>query len=229
MLVLAPWQLGKNAAVHQRNETIADPTAPIPIEELRSPDASPLATDEWRMVTMTGRYLPDREIVLRRRSAQGRSAVEIVSPFQLPDGTTIMVNRGYLLRGADDPTDAPAPPTGDTTVVGRLRAPEDTGRFSLPRVDDDEVVAYALDPTRLGDAVGLRVPPMAVQLVADQPGVLGVVAPPEPDAGPYLSYGVQWIAFGVLAPLGLVYAALAYTRRKPDPRHRPTALTTKEG
>jgi hypothetical protein len=28
---------------------------------------------------------------------------------------------------------------------------------------------------------------------------------PNLDAGPFLSYGIQWIAFGIIAPIGLGY------------------------
>ena len=37
---------------------------------------------------------------------------------------------------------------------------------------------------------------------------------PNLDAGPFLSYGIQWIAFGILAPIGLGYFAYAEIRAR---------------
>ena len=77
-----------------------------------------------------------------------------------------------------------------------------------------------------------------LQLVENQPGGLGVIDVPHLDAGPFLSYGIQWISFGILAPIGLGYFAYSEIRarrqtqttgvvgRNPDDRRgetRPTA------
>jgi len=42
---------------------------------------------------------------------------------------------------------------------------------------------------------------------------------PHLDAGPFLSYGIQWIAFGIVAPIGLgyfVYSELMARRREKE-------------
>jgi cytochrome oxidase assembly protein ShyY1 len=48
-----------------------------------------------------------------------------------------------------------------------------------------------------------------LQLVDNQPGGLGVIGLPHLDAGPFLSYGIQWITFGVVAPILLGYFVYA--------------------
>ena len=53
-----------------------------------------------------------------------------------------------------------------------------------------------------------------LQLVENQPGGLGVIELPQLDAGPFLSYGIQWIAFGILAPIGLGYFVYAEIRTR---------------
>ena len=53
-----------------------------------------------------------------------------------------------------------------------------------------------------------------VQLIEDQPGGLGVIALPRLDAGPFLSYGIQWIAFGIIAPILLGYFVYAEIRER---------------
>ena len=46
------------------------------------------------------------------------------------------------------------------------------------------------------------------------PGGLGVIGLPHLDAGPFLSYGIQWIAFGILAPIGLGYFLVSEIRQR---------------
>jgi cytochrome oxidase assembly protein ShyY1 len=58
-----------------------------------------------------------------------------------------------------------------------------------------------------------------VQLVENQPGGLGVIALPHLDAGPFLSYGIQWIAFGIVAPILVgyfVYSEIRQRRREKE-------------
>jgi len=62
-----------------------------------------------------------------------------------------------------------------------------------------------------------------------------VVGVPRLDAGPFLSYGIQWILFGILAPIGLGYFAYSEIRaRRQDKQRTPasevsaTAMTVEE-
>ncbi len=60
------------------------------------------------------------------------------------------------------------------------------------------------------------------------------IALPHLDAGPFLSYGIQWIAFGIIAPIGLGYFAYSEIRRPQtgsrgeQPRGRRSAPVTVE-
>jgi hypothetical protein len=51
----------------------------------------------------------------------------------------------------------------------------------------------------------LSVDPGYFTLVDNQPGVLNVLPLPQIDSGPFLSYALQWIVFGVMAVGGLGY------------------------
>ena len=44
--------------------------------------------------------------------------------------------------------------------------------------------------------------------------MLGVLPLPQTDSGPYLSYGLQWLAFGIMAPLALAYFVRAELRER---------------
>ncbi|BDB41997.1 hypothetical protein IWGMT90018_24430 [Mycobacterium kiyosense] len=60
-------------------------------------------------------------------------------------------------------------------------------------------------------------------LVEDQPGGLGVIGLPHLDAGPFLSYGIQWILFGVVAPSALGYFVYAELRARRQEKQQRSA------
>ena len=69
-----------------------------------------------------------------------------------------------------------------------------------------------------------------LQLVDQQPGGLGVLGVPHLDAGPFLSYGIQWISFGILAPIGVGYFVYSEikARRREKQASAPQAPATVE-
>ena len=73
---------------------------------------------------------------------------------------------------------------------------------------------YSINTEQVATLTAVPLTGSYLQLVADQPGGLGVIALPRRDAGPFLSYGIQWIVFGILAPIGLGYFAYAELRAR---------------
>ncbi|GAA1892176.1 SURF1 family cytochrome oxidase biogenesis protein [Williamsia serinedens] len=224
--VLAPWQLGKNSRTEHQNSLIksAVSKSAVPIDSVW-PGRGPLPTDsEWREVTVTGRYLPADQAVVRLRSVSDAPAYEVLTPFRLDDGRVFVVNRGYVrpVDGTALPS-VPSAPDGPATVSARLRVGEGTSPGRGPRVEDGALQVYTIDPAVLGRTVGLDTMPAYLQLSPDQPGSLGELPIPQLDSGPYLSYGLQWIAFGVMAPLGLGYFIVAEVRHR---RAAAAAATT---
>ena len=70
-----------------------------------------------------------------------------------------------------------------------------------------------------------------VQLSDDQPGGLLTIPLPSMDRGNHLSYGYQWIAFGILAPIGLgwfVYSEIRERRRAEQEQAELEALGTSD-
>lgn len=220
--VLAPWQLGKNTQTSRENAQIsrsldADPvplTAVLPQQDSAAPD------EQWQRVTATGRYLPEDQLLARLRSVDGAAAFEVLVPFAVDRGPTVLVNRGYVrpVNGSQVPAIAPAP-SGPVTITARLRDPEPVPTGKEPFTADGVQQVYSINIDQISALTGVRLAGSYLQLVADQPGGLGVVPLPHLDAGPFLSYGIQWIAFGILAPIGVgyfVYSELKARRRERD-------------
>ena len=222
--VLAPWQLGKNARVSKENHQIdVSLTAdPVPVTDLLPHQDSTAPEQQWRRVTATGHYLPDKQALARLRVIQGAPMFEVLVPFAVDGGPTVLVDRGWVapLEGSRPPAIEPAP-EGRVSIAARLRDAEIAPPDKKPFTADGSLQVYAIDPTQLSGLVDVLLAGAYLQLEADQPGGLGVIELPHLDAGPFLSYGIQWIAFGIVAPIGLgyfIYSEVKVRRRERENR-----------
>jgi len=163
------------------------------------------------LVTDIRRHLWSHTVV------DGDAAFEVLTPFAVDGGPVVLVDRGYVrpVQGSGVPTIAPAP-QGSVTITARLRDSEPVVQGKDPFRQDGVQQVYSISTTQVSTVVGMPLAGSYLQLVEDQPGGLGVIALPHLDAGPFLSYGIQWIAFGVVAYLlddGDMKAVLAWGRR----------------
>jgi cytochrome oxidase assembly protein ShyY1 len=204
--VLAPWQLGKNTTTSRENDQIsssltAEPVAVItllPQQDSSAPDA------QWHRVTATGRYRPEGQVLARLRVVDGDPAFQVLVPFVVDGGPTVLVDRGYVRpEGGSRVPPIAAPPTGTVSITARLRDSEPLPPGKDPFRQDGVQQVYAINPGQVSTLTGVPLAGSYLQLVEDQPGGLGIAGLPHLDAGPFLSYGIQWIAFGIVAPIGL--------------------------
>ena len=206
--ILAPWQFSRNADQQAQNAalTASFTSKPVPMEQLVPAGTEPSSNAVWRMVTMTGTYEPAGEAMARLRTVQGEPAFEIITPFRLTDGRTVLVDRGYQPPEAGKSVpDYTSPPTGRVTIAARAQADEpadkrptflDTGRRQI----------YSINSGTVAQATGMKIDPGYFQLDVNQPGVVNAALPlPQLDDGPYFSYALQWIIFGSMALFGWGY------------------------
>jgi cytochrome oxidase assembly protein ShyY1 len=190
---------------------------------------------KWKPVVTTGTYLEDEQLLVRSRPYEGRAGVEVLTPLLTDSGAVFIVNRGWIPVNIDPDQeyDIPSPPSGEVTVVARLKPGEPgiAGReMSEGQVATIELplIASVLDRPTYTGAYGL--------LASENPSPIedAPLAAPLPalDEGAHLSYAYQWIAFGVLAFIALVWAVrnelkvLGYIKEKP--RKKPKAPSEEE-
>jgi cytochrome oxidase assembly protein ShyY1 len=197
--LLAPWQFRRHEERTTTNDAITASFA-------SAPEALHPGMREWRLVKVTGRYLPEAETIARLRTVQGQPAFEVVTPFRLTDGRTVLVDRGFLRpeQGIQVPA-FDAVPTGQVELTARLRDDESDPQHRDAFTEEGRRHAYAVDSRIVARATGLTIDPGYLQLETGAPGVLGPLPLPELDAGPFLSYALQWVAFGAMALLGWLY------------------------
>ncbi|WP_071289175.1 SURF1 family protein [Mycolicibacterium llatzerense] len=243
--VLAPWQLGKNTRTSRENNQIASSlnTEPVPLTSVLPHQDSSAPDAQWRRLTATGHYRPEAQVLVRLRTDDGDPSYEVLTPFAVDGGPTVLVNRGYIKAGEGVPPFA-APPPGTVTITGRLRDAEPVMSGKEPFKQDGITQVYSISTTQIAQLTGVPLTAEYLQLVDGQPGGLGVIALPHLDAGPFLSYGIQWIAFGIVAPIGLGYFVVAEMRQRrlekaqsgsstetsggPDPDEPAAPLTAEE-
>lgn len=226
--VLAPWQLGKNSTTSERNDRIAASVdaEPVPVEQLTG-DGGVAPENEWRRATATGSYVPNSTALVRLRSVDGGPAYEVLAVFRLDDGSQFLVDRG-LVKPVDGtrPPEVAEPPVGPQTLNARVRLSEGTVPGKDPVVQDGYRQVYFVDAPQVAHVLGTNLVGGYLQLEAEQPGSFEPIPLPQLDAGPYLSYGLQWLAFGIMAPLGLAYFVRAELRERRRERAAEAAAPT---
>ena len=223
--VLAPWQLHKNEAKTERNHNIeaAFETDPVPLSEIFTTRGEVADGKEWRRVSMTGHYLPESEVLLRLRPVNSSPAFQALTPFHLNSGEIMLVNRGFVPANQDNVPDIPAAPSEEVTIVGYARLDEPPPSHE-PLTDQGRLQVSGINSQQIADLSHLELGKDYVQLSDGQPGTLSAIPLPQLDSGPHLSYGIQWIAFGIMAPLGLGYFVWAEMRERRREQEEQQAL-----
>jgi cytochrome oxidase assembly protein ShyY1 len=216
--ILAPWQYERHQEREALNNQIesALAAAPVPVQDLLGTGAEPPPGSEFRLVTAMGSFVPDEQAYVRLRQQNGSSASEVVLPFELTDGTRILVDRGYVSNDDLNAGELPAPvPAGELTLTGRISA-DQPDPLNRPRQEvNGRTDVYGIDSAvLLGDAPGARLG--FVQLVDGAPGVLNEIGVPDRDGGPFLSYALQWATFGAVALLAAGFFAYREVTDPPD-------------
>jgi len=124
--------------------------APTPVP---SPTEWPNVTrarDEYRHVLLQGRFLPGQDTHTQAVTALG-SGFWVLSPFQLDDGSIVLVNRGFIPDGWRETI--PLPATSELT--GLLRISEPGGGF-LRQNKPGEERWYSRDVAAIAAARNLK-------------------------------------------------------------------------
>lgn len=211
-LLLSRWQIHRlddrraaNALVEQNNAA-----APVPVAQVLTAGA-PLTSvgdaQEWRQVTATGTYDAAHQVLVRKRPMDGQNGYWVVTPLVTSSGV-LVVNRGWLAASvsATATQPAPAPPTGEVTVTGRVR-PSEAAPYPQPTdLPADQITDLDVALVAQGGAVY----PAYIELTAsvpEQAGGLTLLPLPDLSEGPHLSYAVQWVLFAGVAVVGFIVLA----------------------
>ena len=207
---LSKWQVDRTNEANAANQLVDNNyhSVPRPIGEVLPTLESFSASQEWKQVKLTGRYLMSDQLLVRNRTFNGEPGFEVLTPLLLDDGEVFVVDRGYVPTGNDQdrPDSVPSPQKGTVTVVVRLQASEPAiGDRTAPRGEIPTIhlpaVAHLLGKPTYTGAYGL--------MVSESPSAATrPTAMPEPvlDEGLHISYAIQWVIFAIIAFFGFGYA-----------------------
>lgn len=206
---LGEWQFGRLADRKDSNAVVRanEHKDPAPVADVLAPGRPVDENHEWRVVTVTGTYATEDTVIVRYRTREGSSGIDVVVPLVTDDGTALLVDRGWLAtdnQGAG-PADVPDPPAGRVEVQGWVRADAE-GDSTV--VEDGST--RAISSERIGAALGRSVYTGFVVLKSEDGRPAAALEPvelPELDNGPHFFYGLQWWFFGVLSVFGFGYLA----------------------
>lgn len=231
MVGLGLWQLSRyheRSAVNSRIDAAAR-AQPVPVAQVLSVGQAPPSAAAWTRVTATGRYDQGHQILARDRTVNGSVGFEVLTPLVLTNGSTLLVDRGFIPASMTSAALAlpniPAAPTGEVTVVGRVHLPE--SRASEPQRVEDQTQVRRIAPDRLAGVAGA--PLYGGYLLLDDqrpvPNDSAFTSIPSDHENALMNAGyvVQWWAFALITLIGFGWVA----RREahgPRPRFDPYAL-----
>ena len=152
----------------------------------------------------------------------------VFTPARLADGSMVMVNRGFVPDGRQDPKSRPGGQlSGPVDIVGAMRWP-DTRHWFTPNDDPAHNLWFARDPAAIAAAkdIGPVAPFYVEQETPVPPGGLpqpGKLVVSLPDN--HLQYAMTW--FGLAAVLAGVFISWAFTSRGRNGAEEAAAPTTR--
>ncbi len=219
LIALGTWQIERKAwkegLIAALTERLSAPPAALP-PPATWPRLDP-ARDEYRRVTFTATFDQGQEALIYAAASAFRPDVSgpgywIFTPARLPDGGTVIVNRGFVPQAHKDAASRAAGQTVDAVdIVGVMRWPDARHWFS-PADDPQHNLWITRDPPAIAAAKGLgsaAVAPFYVEQELPvppgglpQPGKLVVRLRNE-----HLQYAVTW--YGLALVLVVVFVVWA--------------------
>ena len=199
------WKLDLIARVDQRVHAL--PTLPPAPGQWPKVSA---ARDEYRHVTLRGRFLNDRQTLVWASTELG-SGLWVITPLRSDSGVTVLVNRGFVLPQWCGRSGAcAAGPAGEVTVTGLLRITE-TYAF-LRHNEPSKNTWYTRDVQAIARAQKLRdVAPYFIDADAETDGSTGENSAPRGGLtvinfpNNHLVYLITWYLLALMVAAAMVY------------------------
>ena len=193
---LGNWQVGRAHEKRERqalfetrmNDTPVRLTGVVPAEGL-----------VYRRVRVSGRWMPERQFFVDNRIRDGRAGFDVITPLAIEGGTAVLVNRGWIARGAEYPR-APKVPAaqGAADIAGlATRPPARFLELSPQQVAGD--VWQNLSIERYAAATGLALLPVVVLQEHPAAGLAAVRETPDAGIAKHVEYAFTWFSLAATA------------------------------
>ena len=204
---LGTWQIQRKAWKEALIATLEQrlSAAPVDLPSREQWGRLDPAKDEFRHVKFSAAFVPGAEALVYAGSSALRSDVSgpgywVLAPARLPAGGLVVINRGFVPEGRQDPATRGGEIAGNVELVGVMRWPELRGNFS-PKDQPERNLWFVRDPVAIASAKGWGdAAPFFIELESPQPhgglpraGALKVNLRNE-----HLQYAITWYGLAVV-------------------------------
>ena len=202
-LFAAQWQFSRGSNQSENNKIIA---ANLDLPSLNIQDIENLdpVANQWRKITLQGKFSMSNQELVRNRYYEGKFGFEVLTLFTTTNGQNFWVDRGWVAAGPN----AATPPdveqvTGESIeITARIRSENLSrqlqGSFFVTRATSEK-------PESIAKLQGIDANEYYLDLLGSPDGQvrpLTEIELPELSNGPHYAYGIQWLAFALLALIG---------------------------
>ncbi len=200
------WQLERMRQQSAHNTLVTARMGAAPVEPSQLPGDS--AARHFTRVRAVGTFEPSGEWVLANRGRSGSPGVNFLTPLRTDDGRVIIVNRGWAYAPDGSTVDRPRwRESGRAVVVGYVAEFADENEGPRDLADERLLRRARRSPFATAEPDIAPYYLVALEVLTEQTRSPGALAdstpvrlePPTLDAGPHLSYAVQWFLFGAIA------------------------------
>lgn len=197
------WQYSRGVTRHHRNFLIASHVdQPITTLDAIGKDVTGA---EWRKVSITGKFDPAHQILLRNQYSQGKYGFDLLTLFTDTGSRTFWVDRGWIAPG-QTATATPSLPKTSTTIVaitGRIRLENSLPQgsfFAISPGSKNLISKWNAQSNTSTETESFYVDLLSASDPEMTPAV--PVELPELTDGPHMAYALQWLFFAGLVGYG---------------------------
>lgn len=210
-LSLARWQVSRGDEKAARQSLLDARTHEAPLVLTGSvPSAEPLL---YRHVRAAGEWIPQGQIFVDNQVGEGRAGFHVITPLRLAgQNDAVLVNRGWVARGAEYPAPPAVPvPTGRVDVSGMASVPP----RRVLELSSETVAGNVwqnLSIERYRSHTGIAVLPVVILSEAAAPGLTPVRENPDAGEARHREYALTW--FSLAATTLVLWIALNLKRAR---------------
>lgn len=197
------WQYDRYQVRHASNELIKSNIVKPALSEYEL-NGSTKNEIAWRTIELIGKFVPEKELLIRNRYHEGKYGFHVVTLFESNSGARYWVDRGWVIAGAN----AQTPPktqkvnSDQVSITARVRVEDIENQirgsvFAAPGRGSNELEKW-------NEAEKISTSDEYLDLItSNNPAYTPEVpaALPEISDGPHLAYSFQWLLFAFLVVL----------------------------
>tara|TARA_A100001388_G_scaffold188843_1_gene142036 strand:- start:785 stop:1480 length:696 start_codon:yes stop_codon:yes gene_type:complete len=202
-LSLGVWQINRGYEKRELENTFSFQQS-YPVEEITYNLDSKI--NLYRNISIRGRFLQNL-FYLDNKIYDGKPGVVVLSPFELEDGSAIIVSRGWVEMQDRQNFMKIETPNEIMSIVGTLRPPSSGLTLSNDttlKLDDNFFLIQSLAIKEMEEIVGINFMPFVLELSDLSPAAfMSIWKPINLSSYRHFGYAAQWFGLSLVIVLGV--------------------------